>query len=181
MISSITGIRALSRRHKRKKEEGRRPFAFLHMRKDAGFASRVFANEQERNAWIQKMTETGRKNYDALMKKRAQLSSHSPNAGTTGSAPTFDVDKKRRKKTKAFEAGIKTAMTAGEFDRDVSAPGVTSQGAILQRTEDRVERRSYAKGRGAPEWVSVLKGLRKPTHTGRRDVSGDNQFSVPYK
>lgn len=72
------------------------------------------------------------------------------------------------------------SMTAGEFDRDVSAPGVTGRDFAFHRPEERVDRRSYSKGRGVPEWLHVLKGRKPPTDTGRRDTSADNQFEVPY-
>lgn len=85
------------------------------------FRSRVFKTREDRDRWARDFNEAGRRNYAYLkMRKDAQLSTSSPNAGAVGSAPTFDVgDKKRRRRKKtvvsksaSHEAGVKHAFVA---------------------------------------------------------------------
>jgi hypothetical protein len=98
------------------------------------------------------------------MRKDGQLATASPNAGTVGSAPTLDLDKKRPRdrievtKNAAYEAGIKLAIqTLGEMRTNEEAPGVTGRSYCHYMTSQHVTRRPGDQGgRGVPEWLRRL-------------------------
>jgi len=131
-----------------------------------------------------------------------------PGAGTTGSAPTFDVlSRKARRagervevtKNAAFLAGAHEAMekvayntaadrdgpqTTGESKVNESASQVAGHTDHGGRSKSNVTRGPGNQGsKGVPEWLRGLKFLRAPGTWKGGDKSGpqadDNQFETP--
>jgi len=123
VISSISGVRAALRKRREKKEKDRRPFAYL--------PAMVKGAEGDGGDGGSPGSATGHP---------------APNAGQVGHAPTFDLDKKPRRrrrvkvtKTAAFEAGVKTAV---DWKRTAIIAGAAGTGILA--IYDIMKARGYA-------------------------------------